>query len=726
MTRDVTAGPPDERPWRSLGPTRSAWLGWSPGLEFAWVFASGLEADIAAELELTAIHSRAGGLVDEPLPPGTRYFILTTHDRDAYQAADIWAARRRAASDAVHVRDWSEYLEDADVDPRAYDLARLIADVGAAEAAQVVWDLPLRGTEAADALVGQERELSRAKSFLETSLVDVERDPGAAFTDAFLEAAARLQLDDAPAFERLYADLRGLVDLRRWPSACREAVSHLAISRRERPVEQAKQAGRTVQNFTTTFELADNGRTKAVYHHVDLNTAIEQVHQATSGWPRIVRGQLFVPGPDYGAFSGSTPIHRIETTADLSAWLQRHCEVSWRDGQVRKGGDQVRSVNYGELFAGLQQAAPSSYDRVESLPHHPPADRIHYTCPTPEGDGEALDTFLDLFNPETDADRRLIQALLVTPGWGGGFGRRPAFVVMSDHGRGVGKTSTIDAISRVWGGYLAMAQDEDWGQFVSRLLTPEADSKRLVFIDNLKGRFNSSALESAVTLPTISGRQLYVGNATTPNSFTWCISANTPELSTDLSDRSVPIKIGPRQHDIDFVGQVIAFLEERHEALVGDIIAFLQDSPRCELEVTTRFQTWERAILSKFEDGNELVELIRSRRGAVDAEADDAADALAVIHRLLRDGGYPDPDRAHTIIPTSAMVDAFRRHWMEKSLSTVRFWSKMKPLLIQPAFDGQASKQDGGRFGRGLQWCGVDVPTDSPVGAWDADEHPYA
>lgn len=714
----------DHRPWVALGPVRSVWQGVTAGA-IVLVCESRADCALAIQHGLAAVFA-PGGLIDEPLPPGHVYTIVPRHDREDYDRADLWAAKRRGAGDKVDVRDWSTFLEENDIASRGgFSFDRLV-ELG--HDPHTVFDLPPRPTAIADWRVEGDVELERARAYFSAErLRTFASDPGGPYTDEALRAAARLKLDDLPAFERMCAEMREHVDMRRWPTAVRDMVRQLVATRQKTRPGKTDEERTSVKNYEVTFELDDNGRSKAVYHHVDLPTLIDQVYEATDQWPRLVRGQLFVPGPDYGTFNGATPIHRLEGATELAAWLQRKCDVAWRDGQVEKRGERIRSVNYGELFAGLQQTTPHSYDRVESLPHYPEARRIHYTSPTPEGDGgRTLEAFLDLFNPETDFDRHLIKALLVTPGWGGGFGQRPAFVIMSDHGRGVGKTSTIMAISRVWNGHLSMDKNEDWTAFVSRLLTPQADSKRIVLVDNLKGRWNSSALEAVITAPTISGKQMYKGDAETPNSFTWCISANTPELTTDLSDRSVPIKIGPRQHDIDFTSQVVDFLRHHHETLVGDIIEFLQSPARCELEHTTRFQAWERAILSRFDEGNELVELIRSRRGFVDAEADDAADALAVIHDLLAEGGYPDPDIAHTIIPTTELVAAFRSHWMEPSISTTRLWSRLKPLLIQGAFAGQASKQDGGKCGRGLRWCGLRVPDGVPPSAWDADAHPYS
>lgn len=700
----------------------SGFAGWGGNLDgdTVWLCSSYTDAFVLNELGIPAAFGLDCEWPDEPLPRDSRYWAIVPHHRDEYAAADAFAARRRAAGYNVQVRDWSEYLDAADVTGRSrYGLVRLLDDVGEERTKELIFDLGVRATDELDEEVtkdiARERELAAARKLADSIADAVHEDVGRPFQEDALEAAAMLQTHDPAAFARLQAAIKDSpANLNDFKSLVKERRKFRVAQIRERK----QRAG--IRNYSVAYEVADDGRSKTVYRHVELTTIVERVHKATGFWPRLVRGQLFVPGRDYGVFNGESPVDYLPAVTDLSAWLQTTCDVSWRDGQVYKDGDQVRSVNYGELAAALAQQSTGRYDQIETLPHHPPSARIHYTCEVTPGDGTTLDAFVDLFNPDTPADRQLIQAMLVTPGWGGGFGRRPAFIVMSDHGRGVGKTSTVEAVAKVWGGFFNLRKDEDWGQFVARLLTP-GQAKRVIFIDNLKGRMDSQALESTITLPTISGKQMYTGEATIPNSFTWCISANTPELSTDLADRAVPIKIGPRRHDVAFIEEVEDFLESHHEALVGDVLAFLQSDAVVELESTTRFQSWERAILARFENGNELVELIRSRRGGVDVEADEAADALAVVHDLLEKGGFDEPSDAHTIIPTGALVDAFRTHWMESRLSSRRFWSRFKPLLVQPSFAGQASKYDGGHYGRGLRWEGRNA-VDSTICAWNPEE----
>src|SRR5262249_39073599 len=159
------------------------------------------------------------------------------------------------------------------------------------------------------------------------------------------------------------------------------------------------------------------------------------------------------------------------------------------------------------------------YAGVEVLPHQPPIDGLYYAHrPVAPGDGRALKLLLDRFRPATPIDRDLIQAGFATMFWGGGGGAPPAFVLTADSGRRAGKSRLAAMFGHLAGGVVELAANEDVEVIKQRLLSPDGITKRVAVVDNVKSRgFSSGNLESLITAPSISGKRLYVGEATRLN-----------------------------------------------------------------------------------------------------------------------------------------------------------------------------------------------------------------
>lgn len=429
--------------------------------------------------------------------------------------------------------------------------------------------------------------------------------------------------------------------------------------------DAAASARPSVVNFLAEeFELPD-GSTKTRYFVREQAEIVGEIHTATGGWPRIASGLLFAAdSPVEGQLPRPEAVHLLDGTAELFSWLRRHASVGWSGREMHRSGQlgKVAPLSRGELVAALRSAAPEVYEAVELLPHVPPRPRTHYIgggdAAYPEGDGRALANFLALLNPDTDLDRDLLAAALLTPLWGGLPGTRPGIVLTSPWGVGCGKTATAEAIGAVYGGLIAVRASDDWAAVTARLLDAPAMAKRIVLLDNLRSKLAVAELESAITAQEINGKRMYRGDACRPNSLTWLIAANTPELSRDLADRCVIIQIGKPRHGIAFAEQVSAFLDTRRHALLCDLAAQLRHGPVAELapESLDRFQSWQRAVLATFPRANELAALCRARRPAVDSDAREAEEIVGTVEDLLRANGH-DPALAAVVIPKERALE---------------------------------------------------------------------
>jgi len=466
-----------------------------------------------------------------------------------------------------------------------------------------------------------------------------------------------------------------------------------------------------VRNYYTVSRTTEEGKTKTSKHKVQMREIIDTIHNLVDEWPRMIGPYLAAQGPHWGDVAApDKAINFIENSTDLSSWLQLTTNVVWSDSQVWLDGEKTRAANFGELLSALKDQSKHNYTSYKTIPHHPPLPNTIYTADVEPGDGRYLEEFISKLNPETELDRQLLESAVLTPFWGGPPGQRPAFVLTTDHGRGVGKSTTIEAIAKIYDGSIQVQEDEEWNQVTQRLLTPGSMKKRVLFIDNMKKMLDRGGLEAAITRDEISGKRMYEGDATIPNYFTWFMSANTPELSTDLASRSVVIKIGPKKHDFDFKKWFSVFLVRHHEQIIADIKARFLEEPKSSIDKNSRFPAWDEDIMTKFENADELMSLIASRKGDVDEEAKDAHRTYDAICELISARGLdPETDKVH--IPIDTLKQTVGDLWATKGKdlrSGKAFWNHWKKISVQP-FVKIKWKKGKFRDDRGL-WWNVDQP----------------
>lgn len=394
-----------------------------------------------------------------------------------------------------------------------------------------------------------------------------------------------------------------------------------------------------------TYTAMVDGKEKKCHGkwYVDMPTICATIQKRMNQWPRRAGGLIFHLNDNLPDIPDSNSVGFISKSDDLFGWIGKTADVRWVQGEVihEKTKEKLTPPTKGEMLSYLTTNLEPSYNGIEFLPHHPPFKNTYY-LPTrmPKvriEDSGPLDTLVNAFNPETLEDRMLLLAALLTPGWGGETGARPVFVLSSDFGKGSGKTSTAIAIASVWGGSITVDAKDDWEKFKSSMLCDDALSKRICFMDNIKGRLNSPEIESAITMDKINGWRPYHGYASRPNNMTWIFTSNTPNLSSDLSLRAVNIKIGAQRHTENFVSWAPGFIAEHRAEIIAKSIEYLRRDPVCKIKRRDRFKAWQDGILSRLEMGNELAELIINRRAAMDGDSDDADSIASAVLSMMRD-----------------------------------------------------------------------------------------
>lgn len=447
-------------------------------------------------------------------------------------------------------------------------------------------------------------------------------------------------------------------------------------------------------------------------HPRPVAQVVAALQQVTGGWPRRAGGRLFVPGdqPEPGELPRPTAIRSMDRVDAGFAWMHAHTDLYWADGKRcsdQMDGSSRTSIKRGEFYEHLKDTAQPHYDATEVLPHCPPADRTWYApCILPASDRGILDDLVDRLNYETAIDRGLMLAAVLTLFWGGPCGQRPAFLFSSQYGAGSGKTASAEMIARVAGGTILLGKDETPDQLTKRLLSDSALAKRVVLADNIKGKMDVAGIEAMVTAGEISGHRMYHGHATRPNRLTWIITANVPNMSHDLAERSVNIRIGTQRADSAWRTEIEDWIDANRAALVSAALGVLAgpDAETIEQHNLDRWARWQASVLAKVEGANEIAVAVLDRRQDLDADRDEAEDIALIVKALIRLKGH-SPDEIKAFVERKALADAYQACQDDNDK-----WGRRKTVsYINNRVGSGALRQIrvtkwGGR--RGWQWVG--------------------
>ena len=472
----------------------------------------------------------------------------------------------------------------------------------------------------------------------------------------------------------------------------------LALAKSIKPIDKSEaRPAIDFENYEETIIVDAEGVGQSVRIPFPMVKVIGNLQAITGDWPRRVGSELFVHD-DLG-------ISRLTNTPAMFGWAASATgRVGWRDG--------TGFVTKPELFAELQRTS-TSYDAVEDLPRVPPLPNTYCTMKTPAaGDGKILEQLLDRFCPETSTDRSLMLAAIVTPMWGGPYGANPAFAITSPQGRGMGKTAFADAIARIYGGSIDLNPREDIAKVKERLLSSAAASVRIIRMDNVKShKFSSPEFEGLITCPIISGRKLYVGEASRPNSMTWYLTMNGPSMSTDMAQRCVVISLAKPSRSGSWQDETNALIDENQTALIADIVGFFERSQQ-HFSAFTRWASWEDVILSRVPGHVEAQAAIEFRQEDSDAESEEGVIVEDYFRGQLQRFGY-SPDTQQVFIPSAIVVN-----WHNKATNERMGSIPLGRMIKQHISEGQLKRLRvdlSRRHGRGLIWTPESIPTDSHV-----------
>lgn len=126
-----------------------------------------------------------------------------------------------------------------------------------------------------------------------------------------------------------------------------------------------------------------------------------------------------------------------------------------------------------------------------------------------------------------------------------------------------------------------------------------------IFLDNLKGSLNSSALDTAITSGVFRDRKTGTGEmVSAPARCVWVATANNAELSEDAATRSILIQIDPNcenPEEREFAGDPQAFIRRNRAKVCGALVTLVRawqaaDTPPYSGPNHCRFSEWARVI----------------------------------------------------------------------------------------------------------------------------------
>lgn len=431
---------------------------------------------------------------------------------------------------------------------------------------------------------------------------------------------------------------------------------------------------------------------------LDMTSILGRINRATEGWPRRVNDVLFV-------HEGDT-VTWLEGAPALVGYL------GTKTRRPPRFHRQVGCHTKDEVYREIQRTA-TSYRAVETWPHEPMFPDHYYACEAIEpGDGGHLGELLGMFAPSTEIDRDLILAAFATLIWGGPGGTRPLFTATSDHGRGAGKSTLMHLLGELVGGVLKLSAREDADTIKSRLLSPEGMRSRMALLDNVKTmKFSWAELEDLVTTYSISGKRMYHGEGSRPNTLTWAITMNGLSLSPDLAQRAVIIKLDKAAYSGDWERTAREFVVRHRREIIGDLVAFLRSEP-VTLTGHSRWAMWENAILARLSDPRETQRLIRERQSQANTEADEA-EVIEEFFRAELESYLYDVERQKIFIPTK-----IAREWMVKATGEQHSVVAVGRILAQRIREGALASLEVNadhRKGKGVVWVGEMTFEQDPV-----------
>ncbi len=292
-------------------------------------------------------------------------------------------------------------------------------------------------------------------------------------------------------------------------------------------------------------------------------------------------------------------IRYLHDSARLIAWINScdHFNTVWDKAMDKREFLEYMKINV------------RHYDTISGTPHCPPKHSVFYNCPAimpPSKDYGVFGRFLEFFNP-ADADSSVfLRAFFMAPMWGLRNFARPCWVIDSVSGAGVGKTTLVSMLARLYNEQAMDFRQADMGEKLmsetkKRIVSKEGRASHILLLDNVEGVFDSDMFASLVTADSISARPAYgTDEVWRENDITYVITMNNAKLSDDMSRRSYFIDLEKSQKGYTLWKEKVAeYLDANRSQIISDIYNILATPNRAVWDTSSRFPEFSRDILQR-------------------------------------------------------------------------------------------------------------------------------
>jgi hypothetical protein len=465
------------------------------------------------------------------------------------------------------------------------------------------------------------------------------------------------------------------VDLTEKPPPQDEAI--------DKALAKAKQLNKKpLRNYAYKKEIQTDGSEKTVKVPISINELTKMVYDRLLGYPRAIGKELF----DFDRDTNKTTV--ITDVADLFAWLAQKTGHTpyWSNGQG--------FVTKQELFYALLRSAVS-YDTFSNSPEYPISDNTYYMygeIPPPTPDHVYFKGFCAFFEPASPVDALLIQTMFASLVYFEDGAKRPMWVIDTATGdaQATGKTTLAEMSALLVGGTQTGYGEPLWVRpkevnteqslvtVTKRMLSGDGRRKKVFLIDNIDGYFKSGSLASFATQASFSGIAPYGrGETSRANNMTFILTCNGASLSKDIISRSMFIKLKkPHTYKKDWEIQVKNYIKNHRLQILADIIDIMQKGVSFDVDCSTRFKEWERAVLAPIcgskESHDYVIKEIKKRKTESDGEEVQADLIRESFFEALNSYGL-NPTIDYVWIPTKAL-----QAWGIEALPSFKY----KPTII--------------------------------------------
>lgn len=387
------------------------------------------------------------------------------------------------------------------------------------------------------------------------------------------------------------------------------------------------------RNFREEETTDKNGKEKTVERPIQVIQLVQECRRRFLDFPRRLSGTLF----DRDLKTGE--IVQLPAPDALMSWIALKSKQPIEWSRVRG------AVSQAQFFQALMLSV-RAYDGISRAPHFPLRTDIFYiNKPLPQIDPDApskLDALVARFAPAAPVYVPLIKCFFMAPTFFGKNAPRPAWLIDSVDGKGVGKTTLVKMLAFLYDekpiDIDVAAIKNDLTAIVKRLISAEGRSRRIALLDNIQGTFRSANLARLITTDSISGIAPYGhGEETRLNDLTYILTSNAASIDDDLAQRAYTIKLRRAVRAVSWESETRSFIDLNRETIFAEIIAALSSPNVLIDEAVTRYPEFERAVLcAACKDRAEYDAVVKVLLADVD-EANVTTDRAQEVADVFRD-----------------------------------------------------------------------------------------